>query len=280
MPEHNLVRMPLIVIPLIIGLIVVGFGGGIVTQDFFESNNQEEQVLVIEPTPSPIITLTSKPQVVYKLPEATPTPLVDQDPVITCNWSKGSKCEGQSISLRKSECPSGGSYVCCQVEDTWQLITSTTCSKIRQNDAIYAEKMLKVIEDSTEKRKAIKDNFLSTAATNLEKMKREAADMSEKSRKDLEDYKKQTSSETDQFIQSSGEKFRQDLDKITETSIMKGEAMTKQLKERLNKELYDMCAGNVFTKYDRNSGRLRIERNNSLVKQYEDELAQCAFLYK
>jgi hypothetical protein len=257
--------MPLIIIPLIIGLIVVGFGGGVVTQDFFKSNNQEEQVLVIEPTPSPIITPTSKPQVVYKPSEAIPTPLVDQDLVIKCNWSKGSKCEGKSVNLRKSECPSGGSYVCCQIEDTWQLITSTTCSKIHQNNAIYAERMRKVIEGSTEKRKAIIDSFSTTATA---------------ARQDFEDYKRQTSSETDQFIQSSGEKFRQDLDKITETSIVEGEAMTKQLKERQNKELYDLCAGNVFTKYDRNSDRLRIERNNSLVKQYEDELAQCAFLYK
>ncbi len=269
--------MPLL-IPLIIGLIVVGFGGGVVTQNLFGSNSQEEQTLAEQISASPTPTL--KPQVVYKPPETTSIPLIDQDPVIKCNWSKGSKCEGQSVNLRKSECSSGGSYVCCQVGDTWQLITNISCSKIHQNDIVYAEKMRKVIEDSTEKRKVIKDNFLSTAATNLEKMKREAADMSEESRKDLEDYKRQTSSETDQFIQSSREKFRQDLDRITKTSIVEGEARIKQLKERQNKELYDLCAGNVFTKYDRNSDRLRIERNNSLVKQYEDELAQCAFLYK
>ncbi|MEK7504450.1 MAG: hypothetical protein AAB550_03040 [Patescibacteria group bacterium] len=279
--------MPLL-IPLIIGLIVVGFGSGVVTQDLFGSNSQEEQTLAEQISASP--TPTSKPQVVYKPPETTSIPLIDKDPVITCNWSKGSKCEGQSVNLRKSECPSGGSYVCCQAGDTWQLITSTTCLKIRQNDAAYAEKMRKVIEDSTEKRKVIteKNNAMwEKSKDDLEKRRREARESMEKSRQDFENYKQQTSADTDQFIQKTRDDFERRT-KDNDKSIAETKARIKQSEERQKKEIYDMCVGLINDKYSNKSGGI-IGQSGGVSggvyygtenRAYQDELSGCSILLK
>ena len=49
-------------------------------------------------TPTPAFSPTETPTVYY------PSPTIDPDPVITCN-SSYSKCLGQSIKIKQSECP-------------------------------------------------------------------------------------------------------------------------------------------------------------------------------
>lgn len=272
--------MPLIIIPLILA-VVVGLSSGFISVDLLGSRNQEEQTLaeqipatenlVIELTPSPIP--TPKPQVAYKQPESTPKPTTDLDPIVNCHGAKGGQCENQTIKLRRSECNGSSSFVCCQVDNGWKLMSRSECAKAQNNEATNRGTEQKAkLEAELSRQEAL-------SAIRKAERERKGNDLLEKSRKDFEDFRKQSSSDTDQFIQKSRDDFKRVTDD-TDKSIAETKARIKQSEERQKKEFYDMCAGNVFTKYDRYPGRLRIERNNSLVKQYEDELAQCAFLYK
>lgn len=278
--------MPLIIIPLILA-IVVGFSSGFISVDLSGSGNQEKQplveqipateTLVIEPSlPSP--TPTPKPQVAYKQPEAapnTPKPTTsnDSDPIINCKAPPDSPCTGQSLKIKKSECLTKGINSCCQIGNGWKLMSKVECAKAQNNEVVYLQAKISQLNNLLAKKRSVE------GSDRIAELERQVNAQIEKSKQDLEEFSRQTRTETNQFIQSSEENRRrlyQELDK----SIAETEARLKQAGDKRKQEFYELCAGNVFTKYDRFPGRLRIERDNSLVKQYEDELAQCAFLYK
>lgn len=274
--------MPLILIPIILA-VVVGFGSGYITVDLSGSANEQKQVLeehtlptdtlVIEQIPSP--TPTQKPQVAYKQPEATPKPTTsnDPDPIINCKALPGTQCEGQSLRIRKSECLTKGINSCCQIGSGWKLMSNAECTKVQNNEVAYLQTKINQLNNLIAKKKSVE------GSNRIAELEKEVNSQIEKSKQDLEEFRKQTRGETDQFIQSSEENRRrlyQELDK----GIAETEARIKQSEERQKKEFYDLCVGNVFTKYDKNKYLIRTGKDQSIVRQYNDELIQCGILYK
>ncbi len=282
--------MPLL---LIITLITSVFLGGVyvtkpvpVPQEYHSENSNiyptpapTTETVVVEPTP------TSKPQVVYKqlepTPKATTTP-TDQDPVIQCKWSKESKCAGQSVNLRKSECEG---YVCCQVNNGWNLMSKAECTKAQNNKVADLE-----VKINESRRLRQKDRDAESETRKAEERKR-VDELIAKSRQDFEDYKKlsrETMDQTRKLTEEAKSRFKE-LGKVDAET----EARLKQSAENRKKEFYNMCVGNVNAKYRRDQGAMpeygrvqqdvyygRDDRFTSGTRRYNDEIAQCAFLYK
>jgi flagellar basal body-associated protein FliL len=83
----------------------------------------------MEQTPTPPIEATSTPEVKSPTPTSIPV-YVDPDPIITCT-SSNQNCVGESISVRRSACPS---ITCCQIGDKWSVYA--TIDSCRQAQAV------------------------------------------------------------------------------------------------------------------------------------------------
>lgn len=78
--------------------------------------------------------ITISPSISIQIPKLTSSPS-DPDPVISCRGTKGSRCESQSILVRGSVCRSG-TYVCCQIGNTWSLQEKSICNDLQKDQDV------------------------------------------------------------------------------------------------------------------------------------------------
>lgn len=199
-------------------------------------------------------------------------PTVNPDPIVNCKAQMGSKCEGQSVKLKKSQCLSmRTTYACCQIGNMYKILTKTECFAAQNSETTSTMALLLKL---LAKRKEIEGN-----SSPLAGLEQEINAKIKKMNDDFEEYKKlseNTVSEFKNYKETTMNNLKQQQAKDYAELMEK----LKQSEQIRKEELYKLCLSSVEAAYPSLRDKIIGDQYTDTTKKYIEELTQCSILYK
>ena len=216
---------------------------------------QDNKNLAELPAASPMPTLQSS------VTSKTNSLPIKSDPIINCTF----KHKG-AISMLKSQCVVSFE---CPIDKNYFIYTSS--AKCIRDIKTYGQARIDALKSLISQRKIVSNTPVSTNYDGALQSRLE------QSQKDYEDYKKMIETKTS-TIDEQFKSFEEYLNEVGKHTSAYSDSVNQQLKQQ-NQHFYDLCVGNVQTKYQPYHINTTTQ-NKSIVDKYNDEIAQCGILYK